>query len=291
MKEQMSNRTLFLYFTSLTGAVIAGIVWLYLKVANVGITVIWEMVPVYIDSKYYTVLMCLGGGVLIGLFHRVYGPYPERMADSVKRVKDTGTYPYRKLPMIVSASFLSLFFGGAVGPESGLVSLLLGLCCWAMDQFGLARWKMETLIAGNPYIRKKELFRVMAAGLFLPPDQIVYDKGKISWKRKEQIASGITAGLTGLAVYELLNFCFGRCLAVPHLHGGVLILTRQSGSYFAGDCRNCSRLSVSDLSEGQQLVFRKTERKKSGSIQCRAWWSGVGTDRFCITDDHVFRWK
>ena len=46
MKEQMSNRTLFLYFTSLTGAVIAGIVWLYLKVANVGITVIWEMVPV-----------------------------------------------------------------------------------------------------------------------------------------------------------------------------------------------------------------------------------------------------
>ena len=76
----------------------------------------------------------------------------------------------------------------------------------------------------NPYIRKKELFRVMAAGLFLPPDQIVYDKGKISWKRKEQIASGITAGLAGLAVYELLNFCFGRCLAVPHLHGGVLIL-------------------------------------------------------------------
>ena len=180
---------------------VAGIVWLYLKVANVGITVIWEMVPVYIDSKYYTVLMCLGGGVLIGLFHRVYGPYPERMADSVKRVKDTGTYPYRKLPMIVSASFLSLFFGGAVGPESGLVSLLLGLCCWAMDQFGLARWKMETLIAGNPYIRKKELFRVMAAGLFLPPDQIVYDKGKISWKRKEQIAiptitSKITATLS-----------------------------------------------------------------------------------------------
>ena len=62
MKEQMSNRTLFLYFTSLTGAVIAGIVWLYLKVANIGITVIWEMVPAYIDSKYYTVLMCLGGG-------------------------------------------------------------------------------------------------------------------------------------------------------------------------------------------------------------------------------------
>ena len=127
----MSNRTLFLYFTSLTGAVIAGIVWLYLKVANVGITVIWEMVPAYIDSKYYTVLMCLGGGVLIGLFHRVYGPYPERMADSVKRVKDTGTYPYRKLPMIVSASFLSSVFRrscrtGIRSGQSFTWSLLLG---------------------------------------------------------------------------------------------------------------------------------------------------------------------
>lgn len=224
MKEQMSNRNLFLCFTALTGAVIAGLVWLYLKVANVGITVIWEMIPAYIDSHYYTILMCLVGGVIIGLFHRVYGPYPERMADSIKRVRNTGTYPYRKLPVIVSASFLSLFFGGAVGPESGLVSLLLGLCCWAMDQFGLARWKMETLIAGNPYVMKKELFRMMAAGLFLPPDQIVYDKGKINWTRKEQIASGVTAGLTGLAVYELLNLIFGRSLSVPHLQGGVLIL-------------------------------------------------------------------
>ena len=224
MKEQMSNRNLFLCFTALTGAVIAGLVWLYLKVANVGITVIWEMIPAYIDSHYYTILMCLVGGVIIGLFHRVYGPYPERMADSIKRVRNTGTYPYRKLPVIVSASFLSLFFGGAVGPESGLVSLLLGLCCWAMDQFGLARWKMETLIAGNPYVMKKELFRMMAAGLFLPPDQIVYDKGKINWTRKEQIASGVTAGLTGLAVDELLNLIFGRSLSVPHLQGGVLIL-------------------------------------------------------------------
>ena len=64
----------------------------------------------------------------------------------------------------------------------------------------------------------------MAAGLFLPPDQIVYDKGKIEWKRKEQVAAGVTAGLTGLAVYELLNLIFGRCLSVPHLQGGVLLL-------------------------------------------------------------------
>lgn len=77
MKKQMSNSSLFLCFVALTGAVIAGLVWLYLKIANVGITVIWEMIPAYIDSRYYTILMCLAGGVAIGLFHRVYGPYPD----------------------------------------------------------------------------------------------------------------------------------------------------------------------------------------------------------------------
>ena len=41
MRKQMSNSGLFLCFTALTGAVIAGLVWLYLKIANVVITVIW----------------------------------------------------------------------------------------------------------------------------------------------------------------------------------------------------------------------------------------------------------
>ena len=45
MRKQMSNSGLFLCFTALTGGVIAGLVWLYLKIANVGITVIWEMIP------------------------------------------------------------------------------------------------------------------------------------------------------------------------------------------------------------------------------------------------------
>ena len=90
MKKQMSNWALFSCFAALTGVIIAGIVWIYLKIANVGITVIWEMIPAYVDSKYYTIIMCLVGGVIIGIFHRVYGPYPERMADSIRRVKKYG---------------------------------------------------------------------------------------------------------------------------------------------------------------------------------------------------------
>ena len=99
MKKHMSNWALFSCFAALVGVMIAGIVWIYLKIANVGITVIWDIIPQHIDSKFYTIIMCLIGGLIVGIFHKFYGPYPESMADSLKRVKDTHTYPYRNLPI------------------------------------------------------------------------------------------------------------------------------------------------------------------------------------------------
>ena len=226
----MSNWSLFSCFAAVTGTVIAALVWLYLKVANVGVTIIWDMIPKYVDVKGYTILVCLAGGVVIGIFHRAYGPWPESMADSVKRVKNTGTYPFEKLPMIVAAAFLPLFFGGAVGPESGLVSILLGLCCWAMRQFGLARWKMETYLRNDPFISRKYLFRVMLSGLTLPADQIIYDKNQVQWKRAEQISAGVVAGLSGLFVYELLNALLGRGLSIPHLSQGAIETREKVGA-------------------------------------------------------------
>lgn len=220
MKKRMSNGMLFFCFAALTGVLIAVVIWLYLKIANVGITLIWDMVPQYIDFEHYTLVMCLAGGLVVGIFHKVYGPYPESMADSVKRLKNTGTYPYKNLPITVVAAFLSLFFGGAVGPESGLVCLLLGMSCWAMDQFGLARLKMETYTGSNPYISRWFVFREMLKGIKLPADKLVYDKEKVIWKRSEQILAGVTTGLTALIIYELLNKLFGSGLSVPHLSGG-----------------------------------------------------------------------
>ena len=230
MKRQMSNWALFLCFAALTGASIAAVVWLYLKIANIGITVIWDMVPNYIDSRHYTIIMCLIGGLFVGIFHKFYGPYPESMADSVRRVKTTGTYRYKNLPVTVAAAFLSLFFGGAVGPESGLVCLLLGLCFWAMDQFGMAREKMEAMIGNNPYIPRGEVFREMARGLASPPSRIVYDKGKIIWKRSESVSAGVTAGIVGLIVYILLNRLLGAGLSVPHLEDTAMNALDRAGA-------------------------------------------------------------
>ncbi len=215
--KKTSNWMLMLLFSAVTGVMIAAIVWLYLKVANIGITFIWDMIPSYMNFQHYTLIMCLVGGLIVGVFHRIYGPYPESMADAIKRVRTKGSYPYKTIYITVIAAYLPLFFGGAIGPEAGLVCILLGLCFWAMDQFGMARQKMEAYIGGNPYISRLYVFKQMLKGLFLPADQIVYDQDAIVWTRAEQVSSGVVCGLVGLGVYTGLNTVIGSVLTVPHL--------------------------------------------------------------------------
>lgn len=221
MRKHVTNGSLFLMFAALTGALIAVYIWLFLKVADIGITVIWEWIPKAVSTKLYTLCMCVIGGVIVGIYRKFCGNYPESMSDAVKHVKNEGSYPYDKIPVIVAGSLLSLFFGGAVGPEAGLVGLLLGFCFWAMDQFGFARNRMELMIQQDPEISRGEVFKTMASGLFLKPKEIVYEKVH-QWKRSEQISAGVTAGITGLIVFELLNIILGRCITIPQLSGGVV---------------------------------------------------------------------
>lgn len=76
-------------------------------------------------------------------------------------------------------------------------------------------------------------------------------KEKLNGSGKSRSAAGVTAGLTGLAVYELLNLIFGRCLSVPHLQGGVLLLRDKVAVVLLIIVGIAAGYSVPDLSENQ----------------------------------------
>jgi len=213
-----------LCFAAVTGVVIAVLVWLYLKLANAGITVIWEIIPSHMEIEHYTLIMCLIGGLIVGIFHHFYGPYPESMADAVRRVRETGFYPFKNLYITIIAAFLSLFFGGAVGPESGLVCLLLGLCFWAMEQFRLARNKIQTSFEEHPGLSGGYVFRQMLKDLFYSADRISNDGSNPEWKRSEQISTGVTTGVVALFIYLLMNRLFGSAFTIPHLEAGEIYM-------------------------------------------------------------------
>ena len=62
MSKHLSNGLLFMGFAAVVGTVIAGVIWLYLKIANVGVTLIWHIIPEHLNVHGYTIIVCLIGG-------------------------------------------------------------------------------------------------------------------------------------------------------------------------------------------------------------------------------------
>ncbi len=223
MTKKRHEKLLIVAFALITGFVIGALVWLYLKASNVGITLIWDIIAVHFPTAVYTIIVCLIGGLIIGLFHRKFGDqYPENMGTSVRKALNERSYPYRDLPIAMASALLPILFGGAVGPEAGLVCLLLSLCFWAREEFGMARQNMQAYMDNDPNLGGGRIFGKLLKDMFSHPGRVVYDKGKIEWTRALQVVCGIAAGLGGLFVYVLFNIVMGRAFTLPHISGGAV---------------------------------------------------------------------
>ena len=100
------NRLIFILSVVLTGAVAGFFVWLVLFIMDVGLELVWDGMSSWF-GRYYPILMCVVGGVVIGLFARRYGNYPEDLRTVMAKVKRDGRYGYDKLGrMSVAASSL-----------------------------------------------------------------------------------------------------------------------------------------------------------------------------------------
>lgn len=224
MSKHLSNGCLFLGFAAIVGTVIAGVIWLYLKIANVGVTFIWSFIPTHFHVPGYTIIVCLIGGLAVGMFNRVCGHYPQSMQDAISEVRRKRRFSYANMHLILGGALLPLLFGGAVGPEAGLVSLLLCFCFWTKDQFAMQRLLMLRLLEEDPDGPRGYVFGQMVRGLLLPASKIHFPKDVLPWKRSEAVISGCVTGVSALIVYEVLNALFGRGISIPHLevaHVGV----------------------------------------------------------------------
>lgn len=212
-----------LWFALITGCIIGALTWLYLKASNVGVTLVWQTIGSHFPTAVYTVIVCVIGGVIIGFYHKKFGPYPENMGTAVRRVMQDRAYPYWEMPMAIVAALLSILFGGAVGPEAGLVCILLSLCFWAKDEFGLARENLQTYAENDPGVGGFRLLGRSLKGLVPPKGgHIVYDVGKVEWSTRLKVGCGLIAALGGLYIYVLFNYLMGRAFTLPHIDGGTV---------------------------------------------------------------------
>ena len=74
---KLKNRLLFMLYAICLGAIIGTIIWTFMKLVNIGIELLWVKLPSIIQVPFYTILVCTIGGIIIGIWKKFTGDYPE----------------------------------------------------------------------------------------------------------------------------------------------------------------------------------------------------------------------
>ena len=142
---ELKNKVLLTLYTVIVGVIAGSIIWCFIRFMNLGINFLWEYLPGLINFKYYTLVVCLIGGLLIGLWKSKYGDSPEELNEVIKAVKKEHRYPYNNIFTSIVSALLPLIFGASVGPEAGLTGIIAGLCTWAGDKLKIFNNELEEL--------------------------------------------------------------------------------------------------------------------------------------------------
>ena len=201
-------------FCAVIGAIVSIIFWLFLFAIKWGIELIWNVLPgEFTRLSVYPLIVCTAGGLIIGLIRRAAGDYPEDMMTVFGILKADKTYPYRKLPMLFICALLPLIFGSSVGPEAGMVGLIVALCCWAGDSMKFAKSESEYYSRMGAEVTLSVMFRSPLFGL-LDVEEDVSETDKTSGGQELtgllKIVLYCVAAGAAFGMFWLMNTLFGK---------------------------------------------------------------------------------
>lgn len=214
---KLANRTLFALSVVVTGAVAGAFVWLLLFAMNLGISLVWDVLPARF-GPFFPLLACVAGGLVIGLFAKRFGSYPEDLNEVMAKVKRDGRYGYDKLGVMSVAALLPLFFGGSVGPEAGLTGAVAGICSWVGDRMKRFGSEFRQLTSVGTMAALSAIFTAPLFGFVAPlygsVDENV-DEQTIVIPKTWKIVVYLCAIAGALAAFAGLGALFGGGMSLP----------------------------------------------------------------------------
>ena len=224
-----ANRILFASSVIVTGAVAGAFVWLLLFVMNLGISFVWNILPEHF-GPFFPRLACSIGGLVIGLFAKRFGSYPEDLDEVMAKVKRDGRYDYDKLGVMSAAALLPLFFGGPIGPEAGLTGAVAGICTWVGDRMKRFGSEFRQLTSVGTMAALSAIFTAPLFGFVAPlygsVDENVDDR-TIRIPKTWKIVVYLCAIAGALAAFAGLGALFGGGMSLPRftdIHVGTVEL-------------------------------------------------------------------
>ena len=208
------NHAAFLVAVLFTGMIAGAAIWAILFVMNAGISLVWDRFPVYL-GEYYPVFVCIAGGIVIGLFTRRFGPYPENLPAVMAKVKSNGRYEYKELGPMAVGAVLPLVFGGSIGPEAGLTGAIAAICTWVGDRLKRIGNDIRDLTEVGMYATLSAIFGAPLFGLA----GVATEGSAKKISKPMRIAIYVFAIAGALIAIILLKHVFGGGMEMPHYSG------------------------------------------------------------------------
>ena len=207
MNIKAKNQSSLLGFCALLGGFAGLVIWVFLKVMSMGVDLLWEIGPEKLNLTIYPMIVCGIGGLLLGLFRRKYGDYPEEMMVVLGKIKRNKHYDYKPMFAIIISALIPLMIGASVGPEAGLVGIISGICYWVGDNVKAARNDAEDYSQIGVAVTLGILFHSPLFGIFHVEEDENQENLQIP-KSSKLLLYGLSLA-AAMAVYVLLNRIFG----------------------------------------------------------------------------------
>lgn len=213
MKKEVriKNQFSLWLFCALIGATAGAIVWTFLKIMAEGVSLIWERIPNQISLPYYTLIVCTVGGLLIGVFRKKYGDYPEELETVMGKVKEEKRYEYKNMLIMLLAALFPLLIGSSIGPEAGLTGVIVGLCYWVGDNLKFAGEHTKDYSRIGMAVSLSVLFHSPLFGIFEVEEEA--DGDMLQWNKSSKIILYGLALAGGMGIYAGLSALFGAGLS------------------------------------------------------------------------------
>ena len=214
--NKTKNNVLFMLYTIILGLIVGLIIWGFLRIMNYGVEFLWGYLPSLISFPMYTVCVCTAGGLIIGIWKRKFGDYPEELTGVIAKIKKTGRYPYNNVFSTIVSALIPLLAGASIGPEAGLTGVIAGLCTWVGDKLKGFRREVQELTAIGMSATLGTIFRSPMFGFMEPLES----DDETTLPKASKIVLYFAAILSSFGVFILMNSLFGIQMGMEGIEGG-----------------------------------------------------------------------
>ena len=196
------------------GAFAGVVIWAFLRAVGLVTGLLWEKLPEVISFKAYPVFICTAGGLIIGIFRKIFGDYPEELTVVMGKIKKDGHYDYSNMFVMLIAAFLPLVFAASIGPEAGLTGVIVGLCYWVGDNLKYAKTHEKDYSEIGEAVTLGVLFHAPLFGIFAVEEENANeDVSGVKLPKIHKLLLYGASTLGGLATYYVLNTYLGTAMA------------------------------------------------------------------------------